>query len=400
MNNSATHPEDKSKQVSRRNMLRNSAIAATGLALAPPLLTGCYKDAWSIIKEHKKGGGLGATPLTLVELKAAADNLNRMRLLLADLYQHSFDYDDTVFKALSSTRQNKSWTNFIVDVLIDIAAAMASAAAIAAQGPLAVPAIACMSAFLHDWGIGKDVPLDLSQLNGFFSEYQGGQLRMASALDHKLGHLTEVTNNYANLQEAWKDPISFNGKSWTLKDLADSFFPDREDHADEYYQIYDPMYLHHRKSVWNLAVMKCCSYYENFHKSVVLEYDSANHFTEWARGWYRDNPGVYIRGYITEVRDRSTLFTFCYWNLGIDAYPFPPAAVNELFMDDTPGNMINLDEKGKPKGLFPRSYVFQQFSTTKPDWKGFHELASDGTNFAPSDDFVFTGGLFPKLIQP
>jgi hypothetical protein len=63
-------------------------------------------------------------------------------------------------------------------------------------------------------------------------------------------------------------------------------------------------------------------------------------------------------------------------------------------MDDTPGHIIN------PDGLFNRSYVFQQFHTTKPDFSGGHELASTpDRDFADSDEFNFTGGLFPNLTH-
>ncbi|HLL42237.1 MAG TPA: hypothetical protein VK369_03820, partial [Segetibacter sp.] len=74
-------------------------------------------------------------------------------------------------------------------------------------------------------------------------------------------------------------------------------------------------------------------------------------------------------------------------------YPFPDAASDILFIDDTPGHVIN------PNGLFNRSYVFQQFSTTKPFFNA-HELANTpDRDFADSDDFNFTGGLFPNLTH-
>jgi hypothetical protein len=81
-------------------------------------------------------------------------------------------------------------------------------------------------------------------------------------------------------------------------------------------------------------------------------------------------------------------FELTWWNLGIGGNAFPDAASHILFMDDTPGHIIN------PEGLFNRSYVFQQFSTTKPNFNGGHELASTpDRDFADSDDFNFTGGM-------
>src|SRR4028118_889167 len=66
------------KKLSRRNMLRNSAITATGVALLPSFLTGCNKDVWEKVKEQIPGGGLGGVPEpppTTEELQAAAQAL-------------------------------------------------------------------------------------------------------------------------------------------------------------------------------------------------------------------------------------------------------------------------------------------------------------------------------------
>jgi hypothetical protein len=81
-----------------------------------------------------------------------------------------------------------------------------------------------------------------------------------------------------------------------------------------------------------------------------------------------------------------------YWNLGINGYAFPDEASNILFMDDTPGHITN------PEGLFNRSYVFQQFSKQKPNFNGGHELGHGSLN-DQFDDFNFTGGVFPQLIE-
>ena len=88
----------------------------------------------------------------------------------------------------------------------------------------------------------------------------------------------------------------------------------------------------------------------------------------------------------------SIIFSF---NLGIDGNPFPDEASRILFMDDTPSHIIT------PGGLFNRSYVFQQFNTTKPTFDYGHELGNDEIgNLNPNaDDWEFTGGMFPQLIQ-
>ena len=406
MTDSTKNSEEITKKVSRRNMLRDSAITATGVVLLPSFLTGCTKDAWDYIHGHRghDGGGLGGAELTPEQLKKAADNLNRMRMLLSDLYQNSFDYDEVVFLALSSTVKHPTWVNFLVNIIIDIAIAMAATAAALTANAEVIPALACLSAFLHDWGIGKDTPIDLTKLDGFFAFYQDGQLAMKKALDEKLGHLTDKGNDennpYPNLQDAWKDPIVFNGKAWTLTDLANSFFPDKTNYADEYYAIYNPMYDHHRKSVWNLAVMKCCDYYRNYDYKIATPTQPGGVLLDWARNtFYKNSKGAYMRAvYLDEVDDENPPYIEWliteYW-LGIDRNEFPEAAAKILFKDDTPGHIIN------EAGLFNRSYVFEQFSTRKFEFPNGHELGNDqiGNLNTAADDFEFTGGYFPTLIK-
>lgn len=386
------------KEFSRGQFLRESAITASGILLLPPFITGCHKPANSR-HDHGGHGGVGVVTLTTDQLKKAADNLNRMRALIADLYDIAFKYDEVVLLALGSTKENPSWLNFIVNVIIDIAVGMASAAAIVAEGPAAIPAIACLSAFLHDWGIGKNTPDGLNVLNGFFSEYQAGQLAMAKAIDEKLGFLTDEnypTNDYRNLQNEWKDPIIFNGKSYNLADLANSYFPEKTDNSVEYYKIYDPMYDHHQKSVWNLAVMKTCTLYRNYHywKDIIvgqsLRADAITNF-------YNGYKGSYLRGnWIApvEVGDLGNI-RWTYWYLGIGGNSFPDAAAKILFKDDTPGHIIN------PDGLFNRSYVFEQFHTEKPDFSYGHEIGTDDAwDFdVNADDWDFTCGMFPILAK-
>ena len=144
--------------------------------------------------------------------------------------------------------------------------------------------------------------------------------------------------------------------------------------------------------------MKCCTYYENYHQYPDTPQSPAAQFYLYAKNtFYPQNKGVYVRGEMNSYNGDGTItWQLIYYNLGIDGYPFPEAASNLLFKDDIPGHIIN------PDGLFNRSYVFQQFSKNKPEFKG-HEIASYpndvGNNFALTDDWNFTGGFFPKLTQ-
>jgi hypothetical protein len=371
-------------------------MAATGAALLPSFITGCSKNA-----DAPSGGLLGGVgdnpPLTPDQLKAAVDNLRRMRAMLNDLYNNAFKYDETVFKALASTKENGGWKNFIYNIFIDIAFLAAAATAVATGGAGLVPAIAFLSAILHDWGFGKDTPSGITGISGFFANYQGAQIAMQSALDQKLGHLIEYPDD---LQAAWKDPIVINGQSYTLADLANSFFPDKDLHSDEYYKLYTPMYDHHRKSVWNLAIMKCCSYYRNWSTYPHTATKPAGRLLDWARNtYYKENTGAYIRAslysYDYDGSPPNIEWEVDQYYLGIDGYQFPDAAAQILFKDDTPGHIIN------PAGLFNRSYVFEQFSVTKPVFPYGHELGNDqiGNLNPAADDWEYTGGLFPRLIH-
>src|SRR4051794_32793276 len=119
MTDPGMHSKKIVEKLSRRKLLRNSTIAATGVVLLPPFITGCSKD---------ENSGLGGVrQFTPEQLKQAADNVNRMRALLNDLYNTAFKYDETVFLALASTKENGSWTNFLADIFIDIAFLAAAA---------------------------------------------------------------------------------------------------------------------------------------------------------------------------------------------------------------------------------------------------------------------------------
>ena len=321
-----------------------------------------------------------------------------MRAMVNDLYDTAFKYDETVFLALASTKENGSWTNFIYDIFIDIAFLAAAATAVATGGAGLVPAFAFLSAILHDWGLGKDTPDGITGLNGFFAEYQAGQIAMQTAIDTKLGYLADVSDNYSNLQAEWENnSVVVNDQTYTLMDLANTFFPDKTDHSVEYHKLYDPMYLHHRKSVWNLAIMKCCTYYRYWAQYTDTPRTPAGRFLDYMRNVHYKSlvPGCYVRGEIYWLYDDKITWRFYQYNLGIGGYPFPEAACHELFMDDTPGHIIN------PAGLFNRSYVFEQFSVTKPVFPYGMELGNDTIgNFNPAaNDWTFTGGLFPKLTK-
>ena len=320
------------------------------------------------------------------DLAAAAANLTRLRAWVLDLYPMGIEYETAVFNLLQSTPENGDWTNFVVNTMIDIGILMMAGAAIAGGVSAAVPAIAGLSAFLHDWGIGKDRP---NNLPGFFAKFQLGHEKMQELIEQRLSSLVDPKDNYKNLSEAWKDKISFNGNTYTIGDLASSNFPGL---GDSYNALQKAALKEFKKALWNLAIMKTCKYWSNYEKEITLPKGAGT--TVAVRNWaqqnlYKTNPGVFLRyAYIDTDNNPPPTNTFQlhYWNLGINGYELPPNACKELFMDDTPGHIIN------PDGLFNRVYVFEQFATTQPQFGDWRDL-SDGT---PGPKSPFTGGAFPE----
>lgn len=384
--------DDSPKKLSRGRFLRDSAITVSSIALFPSILTSCKKDTLAPVVSPLPvtGGGLGGTQtLTLVELQKAAANLTRMREWLTDLYPLTIEYELAVFELLDSTKnQQPKWSSFIGKVFIDIAAGIAAALGILNGASLAIPAIALLGNILKDWGFGINAPADLA---GTFGEFVIGHNRMQFALEQKLSSIVDPKNGYENLR-TWVNPIEFNRQSYTLQDLVAAEFPTLGDH---YNKLQDDAYTHFKKSIWNLVIMKCCTYSGGQVPYYIDTNVSLGSLADYARGAYRENKGTYIR-----ARDYGKDQNFSHWivvkyDLGLNGSPLPDKAVAVLFKDDTPEHIINSD------GLFNRSYVFQQFSLKKHQFS-FHELASwpasFSSDFAKSDDWDFTGGLFPSII--
>lgn len=397
MNFPSNNSGESRKKFSRGQFLRDSVITASGIALMPSILSSCNKLDYQPGKGPGKGygsgpaKGWGGTP-TLTDLENAAANLDLMLKFMQVLYPFCIEYENEVFLALDSTKDNANWANFIGNIFIDIGVGMAGAIAIASGGSLALPAFACFAAFLKDWGLGKGTPSDLA---GTFALFVDGHNSMEFYIEQKLRSLADPTNNYSNLLTQWENVIELNGKSYTLKDLANSTFPGK---GDEYNALQTEAYTHFKKSLWNLSIMKCCTYFENYHRFTETPHANPGTFYSFIQNtFYPHNKGVYVRAkWEGEAWDLDDNWEYVYYNLGIRGYALPDAASSILFMDDTPGHIIN------PNGLFNRSYVFEQFSTTKPKFL-FDEMASypnynTDTN-SNNNDWDFNGGFFPILAK-
>lgn len=396
--------QDLLNKISRRYLLKNSAIAATGAVLLPSLITGCTKHN----DFPGKGGDGAGDPLTPAQLQQAADNLRRLRVWITDLYPLTIEYENVVLLALGATEGNGTWNNFIAGIFIDIAFALAAGAAVVSDGAAAVPAFACLSAILHDWGIGKDRP---SNLDDVFADFEFGHNVMQLSMEQKLSYLVDPADNYKNLQDSWDNDFVYQpdpgtpGKHYTIGDLASSNFPDL---GDDYNTLQTAAFTSFKKSLWNLAVVKVCSYsiesrwtiyVYNDHNDNTYPYHTVTQYAQQIM--YPQNKGRYLRAVVQYRYDKYSSYELQSWNLGVNGGSFSEAASNILFMDDTPTHIIN------PAGLFNRSYVFEQFTNKKPtflrgnypDYPSWHELGHDpDANFWQDDDWNYTCGSLPSLI--
>lgn len=383
------------KKLSRRNWLRNAAITATGAVVLPSFLTGCTKEQWDDVIDKIPGGGVGAEPpLTPEQLSKAVDNLNNMLAFVKDLYPFCIEYEAIAFDYLNSGEKPTNWTQFILDVFVEIGVTMFEAAEL----PFAAAAFAITADFLEKWGEGEERPVNLYAQFGAFRE---GHLEMQTAIEAKLNHLMDTGNNYSNLREAWTDDIVFNKTAYKLSDLAKADFPKT---GDAYNTMHATAFTQFKQGLWNLMIMKCCTYYR-YYWGKVTRPNTPGSLRQWAlEEFYPEYKPNYMRAlWVSHTVDTRT-YEIYYWNLGIGGYPFSDELVNELFIDSVPGHEIN------KSGLFTRSHVFQQFSITKPNFKvpSYYsdddvltwELAStDNADFALNNDWNFTGGMFPKLIK-
>ncbi len=394
--------QNTSNKLSRRNWLRDTALTATGVAVLPSLLNSCIED-------HRIPPGVGVgspqdAPPTTAELANAAQNLDNMRDWLEHLHTRKNDYMTDMFLLIESGTEGPSGlADFIIDILLKIAIGIIAAAAVAAE---AVTAGVAGAAVIATLGIAsvliKKFAFPDSRTNGLlgtYAEFRKGQDDLFNATDDALLILRDETDNYKNLREKWTEEIDFNGKKYTLRDVATAQFPSEKD-GTVYVALLKVAFDQFRKYFWNLMITKAgwvkWSHRWGFDPDsgraywTPARYGREKHYTE------DSNKSSYLRGWWDGVAIFSKLY------ITFDGRELPPAAAKELFKDDTPGHIIN------PDGLFNRDYVFKQFRTEKLDFLGYHDVrkdldwgiySGDAIGFDLPDDYVLTGGEFPELIK-
>ncbi|MBC3787882.1 hypothetical protein [Spirosoma utsteinense] len=379
--------------LSRRTWLRDAAIAATGAVVVPSLLTSC--------SDHRVEPGIGDPgndPYTEFELFSAAENLKNLRDFNKDLYLFMIGFEAEAWADLQSgTVAPESWKDFIIDIFVDIAVGILDAAAVATavELPFAGAAIAIAGESIKKWTSG-DRPTGLA---GAVADFATGVNQMQLAIYDTLNTLIAVKDNYANLRNAFaKGPIADPNdptKKYTLRNLAEAQIPNKDLDGGNYTTQFNAAYKRFRQYYWNVMLVKTAEMnYKNFEL-----YDTISPARHARDTHYPANPATYMRGtyYANDIFYNRSYY------LTVDGRELSPALGRKLFIDDTPGNIINKD------ALFPRDYVFKQFRTERYDFGGYYDVRRDlnlygypdySKNYDPStEDYVFTGGAFPQLIK-
>ena len=394
-------------QLSRRNWIRDAALTATSAVVLPSLLTGCDDHRLDPLK-----GGLQDVPLTSAELAMAATNLINMNTWIENLYLYTSNYEIDVLTLLKSggIPQPSGYKDFILSILTDIAIGIigVAAAGVPGLGPAVGAGVALVSLNIKTWALDKNTRP--ANLNEVFAEFKIGQDNMQLAISSMLLRLSDPKDNYSNLREGWKGEIDFNGKKYTLRDLANSKFPfvDAANPNNSMGVAFDDLRTaalnQFKRYIWNVMIAKAGTI--NYSEWSILRGRISGTPRDFGKNDFYtkdDQKANYLRGY--QWRSpflNDDYFYFSNWYFTFDGRVLPAAAAKILFKDDVPGNIIN------PDGLFARDYVFKQFHTERISFQGYHDVRKDdgfgpaplGTDcygFDCPDDFEFNGGEFPQL---
>ena len=327
------------------------------------------------------------------EINAAVQSITNLRAWIKELYEDTGKYEDLAFDALNSTVKTAGWSNFLVNLVINLATGIIDATAIASGEPLVVPAIGFLSAEIKEWINGPNRPAGLGDA---FVEYASSHLAMQEAMEQQLAHYMDAKNDHANLRTAWDKTFQVQGTSYKVSDLA------KPEHAfpgigDLWSATKATAAAEFQKRLWNLIIIKTCTFgslNSEFYTTTATEGSaSLNELADYVRQVrYTKNPGVYARRNLTSIGQDGVQYEIYYWTLGLGGNEFPPAVCEMLFRDDTVGNII------RSAALLPRDYVFKQFSPTKPD---FRQGTNSNWKEIPigNNDWDFTGGYFPELTK-
>jgi hypothetical protein len=380
----------------------------------PSLLTNCTDHP----VDPGKGGllGVGSLPeLSHEELLNAYNNLYSMEQFSGDLYTQNGISIGIIYKLLKGdpAKHPNDFTELAIDIFSEILTGVleVAAEAIPGLGPLLGAAIGVAAKGINVW---VDEEKDRASANGlnttigtFELNYQKLQQQITLAIDEQLG---SPKDNFFTLREKWTD-VTFMGKTYGLRELAHANFPSHEKGSPT------------RTQYEKLLIAANDSFVKYFWRAIIIQTGKLNS----SRPFYFSNklsgdsyPGGavgFARDVIYKTEDQYPTYTtgkvskdafgYQYWHFTNwyftfdDGVPLSKAVADILFIDDTPGHIINKD------GLWPRDYVFKQFHTEKPDWGDERDLGTEAVAHPNLEDdfgklvndYKFEG-LLKSLTKP
>ena len=354
-------------QQSRRKWLRDAAIAATSAVVVPSMLVSC--------SDHRIPPGVGVgeepTPAEIQLYGAAAQNLLRMQEWYDDVYLDNNTYDLEVYAYFKSGKPpKKTWVDIVEDIAINIGIKILEAAV--AEIPGASAAVAIAADQIMKWAAGSDTG---KKVDSTLADYMDVYNKQHEIVTGKLSLLASNKDNYKNLREAFAGgAIDFNGKKYTLNDLAQQRFPDKHDvnDSEEFGKLRSAATEQYKRNIWNtmfvlageMQVHDSSTFYEDFtsKKNLPRTYAIEAHYPNYK--------ATYLRGYYYKT-SFGEYFYYASFYFTFDGNELSDSAVKVLFKDDAPGNIIN------PDALFERDYVFKQFHAEKPDFGKYFEIRRD-----------------------
>jgi len=375
-------------KLNRRTWLRNAAIATTGAAVLPSLLTNCT--------DHFEDTGIGGTddvpPADLDMYRAAAENLFRMSEWYGRLYNdHERHYAEDMYKLIKGGPvPPESFKDIIIDIFTKLGIGVLEA--MLEEFPGVGPAVAASIEGFSKWA--SETKEKEGNVDTKVAVFLIGLENMHDRVRKQIDILTYSGNNYRNLREAFKagatdgtaGTIVFNDKRYTIKQLALMKSPDRTTANASYDDdLTEAAMAKFRIYFWNVMFVQAgkIKTYDTFWPQYTYDSDPRKIISDlYANN--TDIPGAYFRAYYdnswggTHIREYQFLF---------DDKKLDEKTSAELFKDTIRGHVVN------PDALFERDYVFKQFHTKKYPFGDYCDVATEPSKYYDCSNYTFTGGI-------
>ncbi|GAB3044124.1 hypothetical protein [Spirosoma pulveris] len=342
--------QDTLNQLSRRKWLRDAALAATSIAVAPSMLTSCT--------DHRipPDGGLGSSE-DLDLYKNAKQNLINMKSFYETLYSRNRQYAIDMYLQIKGGKEPPTdWQNILIDVFVKIGVALLEIAL--EEIPFAGAAIGIAYEEIDKWENDKrGVDHNVETTIGTFLENMKDQFER---VDNKLIDLTpNPDNDYKAIRELFKDGkvIHFKQVPYSLNDLGkkDAF-------PGDYSKALTAAEIKFKKSFWESIIKEAgqmVGYGLGAWEARTYGDDGTAYATALAKLYsINESRNSYIRGYY----GTADLYHYYRWVFEFDGKEISDEVAAILFKDDAVGHIINQD------AFFFRDEVHKQLHAKKPEF--------------------------------